>query len=143
MTITWRTREELVHRVLVLAKQGTSTRAISRALGIGRNTVRRVLAAHAGGREVEHVAIPPPPSRVPRTSKLDPWPRRIAELSRGDCSTSRQLSGTTAPLVGPDQPPHAAEIGGLAAGEVTHVAPVSKASSGPPPTARDSSTAAI
>jgi transposase len=80
MTAVWRTREELVHQVLMLAKQGTPTRAIARALGVGRNTVRRVLAAHAGGREVEHVAVTPRPTRAPRTSKLDPWQRRITEL---------------------------------------------------------------
>ena len=80
MTITWHTREEFVHQVLVLAKQGTPARAIARALGVGRNTVRRVLAAHADDREVKHVAVTPRPPRTPRTSKLDPWQRRIAEL---------------------------------------------------------------
>ena len=71
MTTLWRTREELVHQVLLLAKQGTPARAIARALGVGRNTVRRVLAAHADGREVEHIAIPQRPPRAPRPSKLD------------------------------------------------------------------------
>jgi transposase len=80
MTTLWRTREELVHQVLLLAKQSTPARAIARALGVGRNTVRRVLAAHADGREVEHIAIPQRPPRAPRPSKLDAWHRRIVEL---------------------------------------------------------------
>lgn len=80
MTAAWRTREELVHQVLMLAKQGTPARAIARALGIGRNTVRRVLAALADGRESAHVAVAPRPPRAPRPSKLDAWRPRIVEL---------------------------------------------------------------
>jgi predicted transcriptional regulator len=44
---TWRSREELAHQVALLAKQGESRRAIARALGVSRNTVRTLLAAHA------------------------------------------------------------------------------------------------
>jgi predicted transcriptional regulator len=47
MTSAWRTREELAHQVALLAKQGASRRAIARALGVSRNTVRTLLAAHA------------------------------------------------------------------------------------------------
>jgi transposase len=80
MTSTWRSREELAHQVALLAKQGDSRRAISRALGISRNTVRTLLAAHAHDRETEHVAIAPRPTRAPRASKIDAWGPRVAEL---------------------------------------------------------------
>jgi transposase len=76
----WRTREELIHQVAMLAKQGSSVRAIARALGVGRNTIRRLLAAHADEREREHVAVAPRPARAPRPSKLDAWRPRIVEL---------------------------------------------------------------
>jgi transposase len=64
----------------VLAKQGESRRAIARALGVSRNTVRTLLAAHAQDRDTEHVAIAPRPVRAPRASKLDRWRLRVAEL---------------------------------------------------------------
>lgn len=80
MTASWRSREELVQQVVVLAKQGSARRAIARALGVSRNTVRALLDAHAAGRETEHVAIEPRPERAPRASKLDPYKPRIAEL---------------------------------------------------------------
>jgi transposase len=80
MTATWRSREELVHQIALLAKQGESRRAIARALGVSRNTVRSLLAAHAEDREATHVALAPRPTRAPRASKLDAWRPRIAEL---------------------------------------------------------------
>ena len=80
MTAGWRNREELAHQVALLAKQGEPRRAIARALGVGRNTVRRLLVGHAQDRDTEHVAIPPRPSRAPRPSKLDAWRPRVAEL---------------------------------------------------------------
>jgi transposase len=46
MRSAWRSREELVHQVALLAKQGESRRAIARALGVSRNTVRTLLATH-------------------------------------------------------------------------------------------------
>ncbi len=76
----WRNREELVHQAALLAKQGESRRAIARALGVSRNTIRTVLAAHALGRATEQVAITPRPSRAPRAKKIDTWRSRIAEL---------------------------------------------------------------
>ena len=80
MTAVWRNREELVHQVALLAKQGTSRRAIARALGVSRNTVRLLLAAHELGREIEHVAITPRPTRAPRPAKVDAYKPRVAEL---------------------------------------------------------------
>jgi transposase len=76
----WRNREELVHQVALLAKQGEPRRAIARALGVSRNTVRTLLAAHAQGRATEQVAITPRPSRAPRAKKTDAWRSRVAEL---------------------------------------------------------------
>ena len=81
MTAHWRSREQLVHQVVTLARDGVSRRAIARAVGISRNTVRAVLAAHAHAREAEHVALPPIPTRAPRASKLDAFTPRVAELT--------------------------------------------------------------
>ena len=80
MTATWRTREELEHQVVALDKQGVLRRAIARALGISRNTVRALLEAHAAGRDTTHVAIATPPARAPRATKLDAHKPRVAEL---------------------------------------------------------------
>jgi transposase len=80
MTSAWRTREELAHQVALLAKQGESRRAIARALGVSRNTVRTLLAAHAQGRDAAQVAIAPCRTRAPRPSKLDAWRPRVAAL---------------------------------------------------------------
>ena len=80
MTASWRSREELVHQIVTLARDGLSRRAITRATGVSRNTVRAVLAAHQIGRTAEHAALRPRPLRAPRASKLDRFKPRIAEL---------------------------------------------------------------
>ena len=83
MTGPWRSREELVHQIVTLARDGVSRRAITRAVGVSRNTVRAVLAAHAQSREAseEEVPLPPrAPTRAPRASKLDAFKPRVAEL---------------------------------------------------------------
>ena len=80
MTAAWRNREELAHQVALLAKQGEPRRAIARALGVSRNTVRTLLAAHTQDRTVEQDAIPPRPKRAPRAAKIDAWRPRVAEL---------------------------------------------------------------
>jgi transposase len=77
---SWRSREELVHQIVTLARDGLSRRAITRATGVSRNTVRAVLAAHQRGRTEEHAALRPRPARAPRASKLDRFKPRIAEL---------------------------------------------------------------
>ncbi len=74
------TRQELVQRVVSLAREKVSRRAIAISLGVSRNTVRRVLEEHAVQRESEHSALPPPKSPAPRPSKLDPFKGRVAEL---------------------------------------------------------------
>lgn len=80
MSAAWHTREQLVHEVVTLAKQGVSRRAIARSLGVSRNTVRGLLAAHAAGRETETIAIERRPTRAPRAAKIDPWKPRVTEL---------------------------------------------------------------
>ncbi len=77
---SWRSREELVHQIVTLSRDGLSRRAISRATGVSRNTVRAVLASHQRGRTEEHAALRPRPARAPRASKLDRFKPRIAEL---------------------------------------------------------------
>lgn len=80
MTAPWRSREQLVHQIVTLARDGVSQRAITRAVCVSRNTVKAVLAAHARSREAEHVAFAPRPVRAPRASKLDAFKPRVAEL---------------------------------------------------------------
>jgi transposase len=77
---TWRSREELVHQIVTLARDGLSRRAITRAVGVSRNTVKAVLTAHKIGRTAEHAALTPRPTRAPRASMLDSRRPRIAEL---------------------------------------------------------------
>ncbi|WP_437483158.1 helix-turn-helix domain-containing protein [Sorangium sp. So ce1014] len=80
MTVTWRTREELVLQLVTLHRQGLSSRAIARALGVSRNTVKALLAADADARDKEHKALLEPPPRAPRASKVDAYAARVAEL---------------------------------------------------------------
>jgi transposase len=82
MTATWRSREELIHQLVTLHRQGLSARAIARALGISRNTVKALIAAHATARETGQPALPACPERAPRASKVDTYAPRVAELLR-------------------------------------------------------------
>jgi transposase len=75
-----KTREQLVHEVVLLAKQKVSRRAIARAVRVSRNTVKKILDDHSEQRQVEHAALVVPPARLPRVSKLDPFKLRIAGL---------------------------------------------------------------
>ena len=75
-----RSREQLVHHIVTLARDGLARRAIARAVGVSRNTVKAVLAAHDHAREAEQVTLPPRTTRAPRLSKLDPFKPRVAEL---------------------------------------------------------------
>jgi len=43
---TWRNREELVQQIVELRGRGMKNRAITRALGVSRNTVRKILRGH-------------------------------------------------------------------------------------------------
>lgn len=77
---TYSSREELVSRVIALARQKMSRRAIARSLDVSRNTVRKIIEAHDIERRSEHSALPSPSKRAPRASKLDPYKARVAEL---------------------------------------------------------------
>jgi transposase len=80
MTATWRSRDELVHQVVTLAADRMSKRAIARAVGVSRNTVKAILAAHAAQRGAEHLALPRPTTKAPRPRKTEAFRNRIAEL---------------------------------------------------------------
>ena len=74
-------RAELMAQVTLLSSQGASARAISRALGISRNTVRKLLLKHHRDREVEAPdALPRRPPRAPRARKPDAYEAPIAKL---------------------------------------------------------------
>lgn len=76
----WTTREELVLQVVTRAREGQKRRAIARALGISRNTARKILVAHALGLEKPHLALTPKPARAPRARPLDTHRTTIAKL---------------------------------------------------------------
>lgn len=80
MTAIWHSREELVHQIVTLTRDGLSRRAVARAVGVSRNTVKAVLEAHQAGRAMDHIALPSRPTRAPRSSKLDVFKPRVAEL---------------------------------------------------------------
>lgn len=80
MTARWRTREELLHQVVLLATQGMSRRAITRALGVSRNTIRKILRAHAKQRDTGHTVLAPRPTYAPRPAKIDAYRGRVDEL---------------------------------------------------------------
>lgn len=69
-----------MHQTVVLASQGVPRRAIARALGVSRNTVRAVLIAYDTTRTEAHTALPEPPQRTPRASPVDAFEPRIVEL---------------------------------------------------------------
>lgn len=79
-TLPWATREQLVHQIVTLHRQGMSQRASARALGISRNTVKAVLGAHVEQREEVPTALAATASRAPRAHKLDAFATRVAEL---------------------------------------------------------------
>jgi transposase len=64
----------------MLAAQGTAQRAIARALGVSRNTIKVLLQQHQVTRETAHSALPPRPSRAPRAQKVDAFKSRVAAL---------------------------------------------------------------
>jgi len=65
---------------VTLLRDGLSRRAIARALGISRNTVRKILVRHAKRREQGQPALSPTPTRAARTTKLDSHQAKIAQL---------------------------------------------------------------
>ena len=57
-----------------------SRRAIARALGIGRNTVREVLEEQETARAAEHQALPAPAVSQPQPSKLERHRDKVQQL---------------------------------------------------------------
>lgn len=66
----WSSREELVLQVTTLARQGIAVRAIARATGVARNTVKAILATQAAALAKPHTALPERPARAPRQSAV-------------------------------------------------------------------------
>ena len=68
MTARWRTREELIHQVVILTTQGMSGRSIMRALGVSRNTIKKILRQREVERDTGHTTLPKTPERAPRAT---------------------------------------------------------------------------
>ena len=77
---SWNSREELVLHILTYQRQGMTRRAIARAVGISRNTVRKILERHAHDHETPQSALPPPPARVPRETLVTAFAGRVVAL---------------------------------------------------------------
>lgn len=76
----WKTRIELEHQIVTLGSQGLARRAIARALGVSRNTVRKILEAHGQERHEPKSAVTPPRKGVPRPQKIDDFRGKVIEL---------------------------------------------------------------
>lgn len=70
-----------VLKAVTLRRDGLAIRAITRAMGVSRNTVRRLLRGHRTQRDEGAPALPPKTS-PPRPSKLDEHMDTIRELLR-------------------------------------------------------------
>ena len=66
---------------VTLRRDGLAIRAIARAMGVSRNTVRRLLRGHRSARDEGAPALPPKSSPA-RPSKLDEYMNAIRELLR-------------------------------------------------------------
>ena len=97
--------EEVVHQIITLSVQGTSRRAVARALGISRNTVRKVMEAHVQGRESAHSVLPAPTTRAARpgdgqqihdqiAALLAKYPDITAQRISRRCATPDTLAAT-------------------------------------------------
>ncbi len=76
----WKTRVELEHQVVTLSGQGLGRRAIARAVGVSRNTVRKILEAHGHARRESRLAIAPSPARAARAQKIDAFRGKVTDL---------------------------------------------------------------
>lgn len=74
-----RRNEMLAYKVVQLAKEGMTRRAIARALRVSRNTVKRLLLVHDVVRQKPHSALSAPKAMA-RPSKLDPFRARIEAM---------------------------------------------------------------
>lgn len=73
-------REQLVHEVVLRHARGESVRGIVRHLGVGRNTVRRILRWQQQQRNQGHDLLVDKKPALPRASKLDPFVPQMQEL---------------------------------------------------------------
>lgn len=69
-------REEFVQNLILLRNEGVSIHGLARRFGVSRNTVRKILRAHADRRETGHEA---PTRKLTRASKLDAFSELIKE----------------------------------------------------------------
>lgn len=76
----WRSREQLVHQTVTLHADGMSRRAMARALGVSRNTVKKILHEHARAREQPHSVLAPVPKRSARPKKIDTYREQVEQL---------------------------------------------------------------
>lgn len=76
----WHSREELIQQTVTLTRQGLSRRAVARALGVSRNTVKALLHAHGEARTQPHTALPTPKKRAPRKKKAEPYREQVKQL---------------------------------------------------------------
>jgi transposase len=84
------TRAELELQVVTLSAQRMSRRAVARALGVSRNTVKRLLLCHAEQRELPHSALPASSQNAPRAKLTDEVATRIAALLSTYCDITAQ-----------------------------------------------------
>ncbi|MCP5041659.1 MAG: IS21 family transposase [bacterium] len=87
----WHNREELTHQTVTLQKDGLSRRAIARALGVSRNTVKKILRDHERAREQPHNALRAPHKRAARGKKIDAYRERVEQLLIKYDGTTRRL----------------------------------------------------
>ena len=72
-----RNRQEIEHTLILMHHEGRSIRELGRQFQLGRNTVRRILRAHAQRRDIGHEVLS---KRLRRTSKLDGFDPEIKKL---------------------------------------------------------------
>ena len=72
-----RNRQEIEHTLILMHHEGRSIRELGRQFQLGRNTVRRILRAHAQRRDIGHEVLS---KRHRRTSKLDGFDPEIKKL---------------------------------------------------------------
>ncbi len=70
-------RQELEQSLILMHQEGRSIRELCRDFHLGRNTIRRILRAHARRRDVGHDLLT---KRLTRASKLDPFDSQIRKL---------------------------------------------------------------
>ena len=73
-------RQELEQTLILMYHEGGSIRQLSRQFHLGRNTVRRVLRAHAQRRDSGHDVLIPLRAGLKRSSKLDGFDPEIKKL---------------------------------------------------------------